>query len=173
MNAQVQATLPADTKTAVLEAVEQGVSDARQAATAQEESAAANAAELIARIPTLVREATADGLRRKISRFRATLMPIGVDDCSEYLKTTSTDALQMSYVNRATLVGTAGVVWDHCVAAGLHVFVARTREEGESYYKYSLDIAWSLPESQKPADTKKKGHWLERLTVLSKAWRWW
>jgi hypothetical protein len=166
MNAQVQMTLPADTRTAVLEAVEQGVSDAVKTAAERESSAAADATEVIATIPALIREATAEGVRKKIVRFRATLMPLGVDDCTVHLSTTASNEVSPSYVDRDRLVGAALLVWDHCVAADLHIFVSCTTKEVPddiNYRQYSLDIAWSLPESKDAGKKKRKWRWFSGL----------
>ena len=167
MNTQVQATLPADTRTAILEAIEQGVSDARKAAEERESSAAGDAAKLIATIPALIREATAEGIRKKHVRFRATLMPIGENDCTEYLRTAASNEVPPTYVDRNVLVGAALLVWDHCVAAGIHVFATHSTPDapdgGVKYRQYSLDIAWSLPESKDAGNKKKKWRWFPGL----------
>lgn len=159
MDTSKQIPSPAETRASVLEAIEQGQIEASKREAALEANAAETAAVVIARIPTLVREATASGDRRRTDRFQVSLMPLGLEDTTELLDLLCNDRLHATLADCKKLIGAARLVYEHCSAAGFHVYVARNKPDGQRYVTYSLAISWTTSEygnDDKPAKKERR-----------------
>jgi hypothetical protein len=154
MNATLSLTSPATTGSAAGESVLEGV----RAHTRREEELAANAPEtaaaIIAKIPSLVREATEKHLRENFGgrRPRTAVMPVDYDGTNEHIPTTP-DRQALIFFDPKKIKHALKLVYEHCEAAGLNPWLGSEYIDG--VWTPKLFISWALPGGEEEKKKKK------------------